>query len=181
MSLNNSVSGSTGLQDRVALWDSYANYTATATEKTDHNLAIAKQEWNEGTGFPNAVNASISLGSLDDASFPRAAGASWVASAVGDQFGSFLNSLRHPGGDVGSPGTFQVQDPSGQPGDFDGDGDVDGRDFLAWQRDPGIGNLADWQNNYGAGSLAAIGSVPEPAGLALLALALVPVACGRKR
>jgi hypothetical protein len=35
------------------------------------------------------------------------------------------------------------------PGDFDGDGNVDGRDFLAWQRNPNIGNLADWQANYG--------------------------------
>ena len=48
------------------------------------------------------------------------------------------------------------------PGDFDADGDVDGRDFLLWQRDPGIGNLADWQANYGTGSLSAAVSVPEP-------------------
>jgi hypothetical protein len=74
----------------------------------------------------------------------------------------------------------------GTPGDFDGDGDVDGRDFLVWQRgettpalDPGL--LAEWQNAYNGGAVAAVGSVPEPTTLALLALALVPVACGRKR
>jgi hypothetical protein len=50
-------------------------------------------------------------------------------------------------------------------GDFDGDGDVDGRDFLTWQRNPGIGDLADWQNNYGAGSLGAVTAVPEPGAL----------------
>jgi hypothetical protein len=49
------------------------------------------------------------------------------------------------------------------PGDFDGDGDVDGRDFLVWQRNTSIGNLADWQANYGTGSLVAnTTAVPEP-------------------
>jgi hypothetical protein len=56
----------------------------------------------------------------------------------------------------------------GLPGDFDADGDVDGRDFLAWQRDPNVADLADWQNNYGMSSLAVVAAVPEPRGLALL-------------
>lgn len=63
----------------------------------------------------------------------------------------------------------------GIDGDFDGDGDVDGRDFLVWQRggttpalDPGL--LAQWQGNYGHGTLAAVSTtVPEPCSLALLA------------
>jgi hypothetical protein len=49
-----------------------------------------------------------------------------------------------------------------QPGDFDLDGDVDGRDFLVWQRNPSVGDLGDWQANYGAGALAASTAVPEP-------------------
>ncbi|TWU30019.1 retropepsin-like aspartic protease [Bythopirellula polymerisocia] len=60
----------------------------------------------------------------------------------------------------------------GTSGDFDGDGDVDGHDFLAWQRNPSIGNLADWRNNYGAGgSLSAATAVPEPSGSILLLMA----------
>ena len=58
----------------------------------------------------------------------------------------------------------------GQDGDFDGDGDVDGRDFLVWQRGGSLlevrsvpSDLADWQNNYGVGRMAAVGAVPEPA------------------
>lgn len=48
--------------------------------------------------------------------------------------------------------TFNVQ---GLPGDFDNDGDVDGRDFLTWQRGGSpaplsSADLASWQNNYGA-------------------------------
>ena len=57
-------------------------------------------------------------------------------------------------------------------GDFDGDGDVDGRDFLKWQRGESpnpfsSGDLSAWQGNYGFGSLAAV-SVPEPGCLVLL-------------
>ena len=55
-------------------------------------------------------------------------------------------------------------------GDFDFDGDVDGRDFLAWQRNPNIGNLNDWQANYGAGSLVEANvAVPEPGSIVLMA------------
>jgi hypothetical protein len=48
--------------------------------------------------------------------------------------------------------TFNV---TTQPGDYDFDGDVDGRDFLAWQRGQSTSplssnDLSDWQNNYGA-------------------------------
>jgi hypothetical protein len=71
--------------------------------------------------------------------------------------------------------------------DFDGDGDVDGQDFLTWQRGLGLtaqtnndngdadGNgtvnaadLALWRSGFGA-SVAAAGAVPEPA-TAVLAL-----------
>jgi hypothetical protein len=58
----------------------------------------------------------------------------------------------------------------GTTGDFDNDGDVDGRDFLAWQRNPSVGNLADWQANFGAGSLGAVAAVPEPSCLLMIAL-----------
>lgn len=58
----------------------------------------------------------------------------------------------------------------GTAGDFDGDGDVDGQDFLIWQRNPNIGSLADWQSNLGA-SLASAVAIPEPAsGISLVLL-----------
>lgn len=59
----------------------------------------------------------------------------------------------------------------GAGGDFDNDGDVDGRDFLTWQRNPGVGNLGDWQAYYGTGGLNAL-AVPEPGAMVLVA------ACG---
>lgn len=65
--------------------------------------------------------------------------------------------------------------PSTLLGDFDLDGDIDGRDFLVWQRGGspnGInsGDLALWQSQYGS-SLPVVANstaVPEPAALVLL-------------
>ncbi|QEG37437.1 matrixin family metalloprotease [Bythopirellula goksoeyrii] len=63
-------------------------------------------------------------------------------------------------------------------GDFDEDGDVDGADFLDWQRGfgplYGENDLAAWQNNYGIPlNTAAAVAVPEPPLLSLLYSALV--------
>jgi len=55
-------------------------------------------------------------------------------------------------------------------GDFDQDGDVDGADFLAWQRDPSVGSLTDWEANYGMVAppvSASSAAVPEPSALFL--------------
>ncbi|TWU28477.1 hypothetical protein [Bythopirellula polymerisocia] len=56
--------------------------------------------------------------------------------------------------------------------DFDQDGDVDGNDFLVWQRNPSVGSLGDWQTQHGnVLPLAAIANVvPEPASLTLFFL-----------
>ena len=66
---------------------------------------------------------------------------------------------------------------AGLTGDFDGDNDVDGADFLLWQRGGSPSplsptDLADWQANYGAGTLlsAAAVAVPEPSCIMLLNL-----------
>jgi hypothetical protein len=74
--------------------------------------------------------------------------------------------------------------------DFDDDDDVDGTDFLTWQRGLGIGafnyqgdadgdqdvdgvDLTGWRNEFGMPqSSAAAGTVPEPGGAILAALAL---------
>jgi hypothetical protein len=69
---------------------------------------------------------------------------------------------------------------------FDGDGDVDGRDFLAWQRNTSAGPLSSgdlvlWQDQYGVGPSASSdvdgrdflewqrGSSPAPASIGNLA------------
>lgn len=63
-------------------------------------------------------------------------------------------------------------------GDYDDDGDVDGVDFLVWQRGESpnpisAGDLESWQNNFGSGSAAV--AVPEPAAM-VVALTLATTA-----
>jgi len=68
------------------------------------------------------------------------------------------------------------------PGDFNGDLVVDGKDFLLWQRDHSVGNLSDWEANYGGGGgapIAANVAVPEPSALLLAISALA--CCLRRR
>ncbi len=87
---------------------------------------------------------------------------------------AILNSgLQWDIGSFATTGMIGVVSSTIIEGDFDADGDVDGRDFLAWQRNPSIGNLANWQANYGVGAgLIATGTaVPEPSSLLLAALA----------
>lgn len=95
---------------------------------------------------------------------------------------------------------FGSNAPADESADFDNDGDVDGADFLIWQRGfggagqppsagdaNGDGNvnavdLAIWKAQFGpAGASAAnVGAVPEPAA-GLLALAALAAIAGRRR
>ncbi len=87
------------------------------------------------------------------------------------------------------PPTFDMVVAAQDDADFDNDNDVDGNDFLIWQRGLGVGttnatgdanasnsvnaaDLAIWKAQFGLPATAAVGAVPEPGtlGLALLAL-----------
>jgi hypothetical protein len=95
--------------------------------------------------------------------------------------GSYLLEVRAADGTVVNPTRYSlawnVAVAAGLAGDFDGNGTVDGADFLAWQRNPSLGALADWQAHYGPPALLAAetAAVPEPTAgaLALGALCLV--------
>lgn len=67
-------------------------------------------------------------------------------------------------------------------GDFDGDDDVDGADFLEWQRTDGTpAGLSDWQTNYANGSFSTIATVPEPTSILLLSSFIALAASTRYR
>lgn len=73
--------------------------------------------------------------------------------------------------------TLQLVDGNPLPGDFDFDGDADGGDFLTWQRNPSVGNLGQWETNFGSAtsplgvlSVSKTAAVPEPTTLGLMLL-----------
>lgn len=68
----------------------------------------------------------------------------------------------------------------GGNGDLDGNGTTDASDFFAWQRNPSIGVLADWQAHYAAGNSPSVSTVPEPSTMMLLLLAM-GLLCNRTR
>ncbi len=65
--------------------------------------------------------------------------------------------------------------PSAAAGDFDLDGDVDGADYLRWQRDVGsdtsLADLEDWLVQYPSNPLLA-SSIPEPQSMVLVLLVI---------
>jgi hypothetical protein len=85
--------------------------------------------------------------------------------------------------------TIAANSPVVEDADFDQDGDVDGSDFLAWQRGFGVGStlaegdangdsvvdaadLTVWENQFGSSSLSAFATIPEPtSGMLLLGVA----------
>ena len=77
----------------------------------------------------------------------------------------------------------QMPTSTGLPGNFDGDGDVDGEDLLIWETAFGVDDSGDangdgdtdgadfliWQRSFGSGSVAA-GAVPEPSTIVVAVL-----------
>ena len=97
-----------------------------------------------------------------------------------DEFGTFFDGFTG-GGDANFVAYFDTTFPPDLPGDFDFDLDVDGTDFLIWQRGGSpspfsASDLADWEAYYGTEPLMAVSTaVPEP-GSGILACLLLGVA-----
>jgi hypothetical protein len=101
----------------------------------------------------------------------------------GSQGIAFTASYTNPTG----PGSLVLTAVAALPGDFDLDGDVDGRDFLIWQRGGSptalsANDLGDWQNSYGVSSLTATNSaVPEPSIFFLISAGGIVIAIRHRR
>jgi hypothetical protein len=108
------------------------------------------------------VNSLAQTGTLSPGNYKLIGSADTILSYLGPSFPTT------------SGAEFTILFSMALPGDFDFDGDVDGRDFLVWQRNPSVGDIGDWQANYGVGALtAASTAVPEPNSISLALIALL--------
>jgi hypothetical protein len=190
--------------DTIALWDSAAKYqldAAGTSPPRTANLATTALTYDDVAPWPvNNDAASIFLANL--ASSPTSA-SNWQRSEFGDFVGTTnaaavtQDVVVHPGGDVGSPGSFNGSgNPTFSPADFnqdgavnaddlaiwktayhatadgdaDGDGDTDGADFLLWQKLVGSSS-----------SQAATATVPEPTAAMMLLTAILTLASSSHR
>ena len=69
---------------------------------------------------------------------------------------------------------------TGTPGDADGDTDVDGADFLIYQRNDDPSGIVAWEGNFGS-AVPSVTAVPEPSTVGLLTLACLALAGLRRK
>jgi hypothetical protein len=189
--------------DKIGLWLSQTDYTSEANTgpgRTMDNAAASVSFDDDTASEPNTSGTwptSDGFGSIYRTNYnDQSVGDNWALSTLGDVIGSYGAIQQvHPGGDIGSPGSFA---PGGDA-DFNNDTVVDGADFLIWQRNLGSGtdnltgdangdgmvNNADlqvWQGQFGStvSATAATATVPEPATALLTLLGLAAFAARRR-
>lgn len=135
-------------------------------------------------GFTPAVNATFDL--LKASSFGSTGSGTTQNVGTGEGFSLAAEDAGGWSLAVVASGGFEFLRATflgsvGIAGDFNSDGKVDGRDFLLWQRNTSVGNLADWKANFGTGSLAAVSAVPEPSSLVLIGAVGILACLGRAK
>jgi len=117
--------------------------------------------------FPAVGSKLIGAG---DASYQPAVDFNGISRSGSADVGAFVFD---PNGNPGWQIASAFKELLGLLGNFDGDNDVDGADFLKWQLGESPGplfafDLADWENNFG--TIVTVGTaaaVPEPSTIAL--------------
>jgi len=191
--IHNNIGITVDLSDGTAILENESPFDQTVT---GYLIEAGAGGLNTNSGTFNGVGGSFespsvldgeNLGELDPTGNGIAlnAGDSINLGVVGQANGLDFSFLLAGTGESSRTGFVKY---IGLGGDFDTDGDVDGSDFLQWQRGDSpsplsASDLADWEANYGGpgGSpVAAVSAVPEPSSALLLAVALGGAALVRR-
>ena len=147
-----------------------------------------------GTGWDEAGGSSANVLSEGNLTGSLTLAASGGSAALGSAFSvggatDLSFSYAAPDGATLQGGFVKfITGGGGNDADFDNDSDVDGNDFLIWQRGVGVGNnnatgdangsgtvdgsdLTVWRSQFGPASTATAAAIPEPGSLALLVFA----------
>ena len=147
--------------DALLAWEDLDDIYAVPGDTTILNLETDKTVGVEWSGIQRGDQVEIIISNLSSSS---------VALDLPDIAG--LPDFADPVA-AGTHQRFRYTATIATPGDFDFDSDVDGADFLLWQRNGGsVNDLSDWQAGFGTGTLSAAQSVPEPSSL-LLSMSLI--------
>ncbi len=156
------------------------NFTGPGSIKVDHSGILIVNKIGPG-GFDydfGSIQTLVTYEEVWDAGILQANGLSGLDD---ENFSDFFTVTGTSGSDGYILTSLLTADLAG---DFDGDTDVDGSDFLKWQRD-GLSSddLNDWTTNFGAPNTlsAAINAVPEPTTLLLLLTSSLACLVARKK
>lgn len=136
----------------------------------------------EDVTFVEEIRGVLFMGDFDGGSLGETGNLLWDNALIE----IFKDTTTESASNVLTSNPSPLLDEVSEDPDFDNDQDVDGTDYLIWQRGFGVGtqqfegdadfsgavngdDLAIWQNSYAGGALSATSSVPEPTS-ALLAL-----------
>ena len=206
----------------------FGGYSATGegneTEQfTPTPFAVGKAYDNQGVELAPGTMLGAGIELTFDFDLTNAGIVSYLQNSLAaGQLGLFLSSLHQPlahTGEIAYPDYFLDNNPSGPnpngnapkielnvtilddglPGDFSGDGVVDGADLLLWQQqagqsgnalasdgnDDGVVDQADltlWRDHFGSGgaSVPAVAAVPEASSLLLMTFAAAALAGTRR-